>query len=72
MTFKKLKLIIEDKNITQHHSFGFRESHLTIETRSINIVEKLLDKENVVFLYVDFWLKFDMKILTINYASLII
>lgn len=46
---KRLKLIIEEKELTPVHQFGFRESHSTVDQvhRITNIIEKALEEKKV-------------------------
>ena len=49
LLIKRLKPIIERKNLIPNHQFGFRSKHSTIDQvhRITNIIEKALEEENV-------------------------
>lgn len=46
---KRIKSIIEEKNLIPNHQFGFRESHSTIDQvhRIVNIIEKTYEEKKV-------------------------
>lgn len=49
LLLKRLKLIIEERNLIPTHQFGFREKHSTVEQvhRITNIIEKSLEEKKI-------------------------
>ena len=51
LLLKRLKPIIERKNLVRDHQFGFRKSHSTMDQvhRITNVIEKALEEKKVCY-----------------------